>query len=1177
MFFAMLAPVCLSHEMRSQTAVSGGLIGVVTDQSHAVVPNADVEIKDNSKGTIQSTRTDREGVYQFFLVLPSVYTLTVSHSGFRGESRAVNVLLGPPVTVNIALEIAKTSSEVTVTGEAPLIHAENGDVSATVNQKQISEVPNPGNDLTYIAQAAPGVVMNTDMQGLANFSTLGMPGTSNLFTVNGMNDNDNGINLNLVGSLNLLLGQNQVQEATIVISGYSGQFGGAGGANINYITKSGSTDFHGNAKYYWNGRALNANDWILNATGNPRPFDNANQWAASLGGPIVKEKVFFFLDTEGLKLLLPQVFFVALPSPQFETATLVNIDSRFGNTSPSDAFYKKIFNLYNSAPGAGAAMPGGFSVADPTGCTGFVGPKTPQGQLGVDLPCALKLLATRGLPSEDSLTSGRVDWNASTKDRAFLQIQYDRGQVPIAVDPISPFFDAVGDQPWWQGELIETHTFGSSAASQFLLGANYFAPIFRLAHPSQALTAFPATLNFAPGTFTTLARANSGLAFTAGRPTTQYQVSDDFVKTQGSQRFGFGASFERIYWTSYVNTPFEAGALTAQTLDAFYQGGVDPKFLDGTDPDPDYTQLGKSFSAAPSQRITFYTLGLYGEDEWHARPNWTLTFALRAEHQSDPWCPRGCFARMHGPFDSVSHDPNQPYKQAILIDQKQALPGMDKILWSPRFSFAWQPLGVSSNTVLRGGIGMFYDPVPGNLALTLSGNPPLLNSYTMFGDNLTPDEKTSLFKDAAGSNTAFLDGFATGQTLAQIQATIESLYPPGFTPPAISVSERRIHPSQYQRWSLELERAFSRSTSVNVGYFGHHGIHELVVNNSANAYCNPTVMTLPSGATNPCFGFVSSLPVAVPDARFSEVTDIASIAVSNYNGIVTSFRHRSSQGLLQANYTYGHAFDEVSNGGLFSFTTGSSLTPQEPSNLPGAYGQAEYDVRHSFNATYVWELPLKTALRAHGRQYLVNGWQVSGAIFARSGFPYTVFDFSESSNLAPSNNYFSAIYAVPVSVALASTSCGKGAAFPNPIQPCQPLQLLPDGVTPNLNAHFVQAGCETGFNSGKLPGSSGPCSGAAVTFAQGRNRFRGPNYFNTDFSVMKNTKFHGWDKGSLGLGVQFFNFFNHPNFGLPDNNVSDPLFGQILYMEQPATTILGAGRGGDASARMIQLKAQLQF
>ena len=141
----------------------------------------------------------------------------------------MNIPLGPPVTANVTLELAKASTTVKVMGEAPLVQAENGDFSTTISQKEISEVPNPGNDLTYIAQTAPGVVMSTDIQGGANFSSLGMPGTSNLFTINGMNDNDNGGNLVMVGELLLLLGQNQIQEATVVSIGYSGQFGGAAG------------------------------------------------------------------------------------------------------------------------------------------------------------------------------------------------------------------------------------------------------------------------------------------------------------------------------------------------------------------------------------------------------------------------------------------------------------------------------------------------------------------------------------------------------------------------------------------------------------------------------------------------------------------------------------------------------------------------------------------------------------------------------------------------------------------------------------------------------------------------------------------------------------------------------------------------------------------------------------
>src|SRR5438552_15927854 len=164
-----------SNELNAQTTTSGGLTGVVTDPSNALVPKAEVEIEDNAKGTIQSTKTDYEGVYRFFFLAPGRYTLTVTHAGFRDEKRGMNVLLGPPVSVNVTLEITKASTSVTVTEEAPLIQAENGDFSTTMNQKQIGEVPNPGNDLTYIAQTAPGVVMNTDGGG-GNFSSLGMPG-----------------------------------------------------------------------------------------------------------------------------------------------------------------------------------------------------------------------------------------------------------------------------------------------------------------------------------------------------------------------------------------------------------------------------------------------------------------------------------------------------------------------------------------------------------------------------------------------------------------------------------------------------------------------------------------------------------------------------------------------------------------------------------------------------------------------------------------------------------------------------------------------------------------------------------------------------------------------------------------------------------------------------------------
>jgi len=197
-----LLAALLACEMTAQTTTSGALTGVITDQTGAVVPDAQIQLVDLGKGTVHSVRSDTEGVYRFFFLPPSRYTLSVTHVGFQEENRMVEVQLGPPVSVNLTLKIASVSNEMTVAEEVPLLQAENGDASTTI--KQISEVPNPGNDLTYIVQTTPGVVMNTD-QGGGNFSILGMPSTSYLYTIDGMNNP-------VSGALGLLLGQNQIQE-----------------------------------------------------------------------------------------------------------------------------------------------------------------------------------------------------------------------------------------------------------------------------------------------------------------------------------------------------------------------------------------------------------------------------------------------------------------------------------------------------------------------------------------------------------------------------------------------------------------------------------------------------------------------------------------------------------------------------------------------------------------------------------------------------------------------------------------------------------------------------------------------------------------------------------------------------------------------------------------------------
>ena len=585
-----------SNELPAQTTTSGALTGVVTDASKAVVPAANVEIRDAAKGTVQTAKTDREGVYRFFFLPPGRYALTVFHDGFQKDSRTVEVLLGPPVSVNVTLEIMKGNTTVKVSGEAPLLNTENGDISTTMNQQQISELPNPGNDITYIAQTAPGAIMKTE-GAFGNFSILGMPSTSNLFTLNGMYDTDS--NLNLSGAMNMTLGQNQIQEASVVSNGYSGQFGGAAGTNINYITKSGGNSFHGNAVYYWNGRVLNANDWFNNALGTPRPFTNANQWAGSVSGPIRKDKLFFFFNTEGMRVFLPVPAQVVLPSAQFEEATIANIDSIFGPSSASDAFYKQMFSLYKSTPGANVATPGSFS--DPLGCNGFVGPNG----LGTTAPCAVHFQKTIGQPTYESIISGRVDWNFRSNDRVFVLLQYDHGRQGTYTDAISPLFNVTSNQLIWQGQINETHIFGPTAANQFLVAAWNFQATWSVANPAKTFSAFPTALNWvsAGNAFSSLGGDDSvPYPSPSYYSSTQYQVTDDFVESQGKHRLGFGANFVRTYTVNSLYTQNAVGTLAPQTLQAFYSGGVDPS-------SPKIDFLNRTFPVRASSQCTAMPVG----------------------------------------------------------------------------------------------------------------------------------------------------------------------------------------------------------------------------------------------------------------------------------------------------------------------------------------------------------------------------------------------------------------------------------------------------------------------------------------------------------------------------------------------------------------------------------------
>jgi len=1129
--FAILVALSLgSTRLAAQTATSGDVAGVVTDPSNSVVPDAKVSLKDNAKGNTQETKTNRDGAFRFYLLTPGSYTLSVSATGFQVQVRQVQAQAGQIYTADVQLSLGASTQTVTVTEAAPLIQTENGDTANSLSQQQIANVPNPGNDLSAIAQIAPGVVVNTQ-GGFGNVEAFGLPATSNLFTINGMDDNDPFLNLNNSGATNLLLGTNEMQEADVVTNGYSGSYGTFAGINVNYITKSGSNEFHGNLVYYWTGRAMDANDWINKTTGGSRPFNNANQWAASIGGPIKKDKLFFFLNTEGLRVLIPVPQDVLIPTIPFEQATIANLTT-LGLTA-SIPYYCQglaticdgvagvpgsgggLFNFYNSAKNQANAVPQG-------GCPA-----------AVDLANCVNLvheIPTNFAPEKQ--VSGRADWNIGTNDRMFVRMQYDQGIQPTGTDPLNPVFNISSNQPEYQGQLNETHTFSPTLTNQFLMAATWYSAIFKAANTPSFLAAAPIQLDFQNFGDASLSDIGNviGFVFPQGRNVTQIQFGDDVSKTIGNHSLKVGFKFHRDYVSDH-DLGVTTNGVQVSDITSFFNGAGD--------------FVIKNFAQNQNVPIRINNIGVYVQDDWRLRSNFTLSAALRIEHNSNPNCATNCFATFAGGLGQALANSGAPYNTLIQTGRSQALYNFQAVQWEPRISFAWQPFGSAtgmfkSNLVVRGGVGIFYDTFPGQVADNMAENSPLVNAFVIGAGGaacpngfLSPNQPGNFTDCASAANTAFNTAFASG---ANAVAAV----------PSIVTAEKHVNGPQYQKWSLQVQKAFGANNSIDIGYYGNHGIHETVVNPSLNA------SQFVSAAQG--IDFVPpDLPAAPPLPQFGEVQLIGSNGVSNYNGIVASFKHRFSgwagNGVVQLNYTYSHAFDEVSNGGFNSFS-GSTLAPQDPFNLRGNYGPADYDVRHDFNANYVWEIPIRKALRGHGYAALVDGWQVSGTVFARTGLPFTVHDTGFSGALQGDANYFGQIWPNIVNPNV-NISC------PN-VEGSVAFVAAPVGC--RSASDFVTAFTETGFGVRGL-----------------RNKFRGPDYVDTDFSFTKKTKIPHWERGEFQLGLQFFNLFNHPNFSFPNANISSSLFGLTTALVSPPTSILGSFLGGDASPRLIQLKAQLVF
>jgi hypothetical protein len=1087
----------------AQTIVTGGLTGTVTDPSGAVVANAAVTIKNADTGETNSVTTGDAGAYLFSFLKPGEYTLTVAQSGFRPVTMKVQIQLGQTTSANLKLDLGDASETIEVGSGAPLLQTEDANISSNISSREIANVPNPGGDITYNAILTPGVTGNTSSGGgFGNFSAFGLPGTSNLFTVNGNDYNDPFLNLNNSGASNLLLGSNEVQEVAVVVNGYTGQYGRQAGAQVDYSTKSGGNGLHGDAIYNWTGSTLSANDYFNNAGGVPRPKENNNSWAAAIGGPIKKDKAFFFVDTEGARYIFGTSQSVNVPTPALEAYTLAHVPAS------AQAFYQNVFNLYNNAPGISRAVPVPQSAAANT--CGSLGTT-----LGATTPCLQTYRTSVPNGNNEWLITGRVDYNISDKDKIFGRVKFDRGVQPTYTDPINRAFNEHSVQPQDEGQLNYTHIFSPRVVNNFIFSNLTYSALFNSPNQSAALALFPGNLVSSDTALTALGTGggdfSAGFLFPQGRNVEQWQIVDDVSVTRGNHDFKFGVNFRRDDVSDFTASELPYAAVTT-SLGAFANDAID-------------FSAAEHFALRSEQPLAFYSLGLYFQDQYRVSPKLKLSFTLRADRNSSGVCQSNCATLPSSPFEQLSHDSTIPYNQAFITGRHGILPNVEKVVFQPRFGLAWRPLG--QNTVIRAGIGLFTDLYPGTILDSYTTNFPQVTSFNLNSGTVAFNEAGSGANLLAGCNNVFQSNYNSGGTVGNFLAAA----PAGCAVPTLQNTANKILNPKYVEWNVEIQHTLGARTVVSANYVGNRGYDELLNNPYQNG-----------------FGLFN-LPAAAPDARVGTVQQLTNNGYSNYNGVTVSAQENLFHGFTgRINYTYSHALDVSSNGGILPYSFANSILTQiNPFSPAAGYASGDNDLRHSLNASYVWQIPVRASNRL--LEGAIGGWTVSGTFFRRSGFAFSVVDGNFVANNSPATKNL-ALNGSPVVTVLAQPLTGAN----------------------------VPTNCPIGAVNASSPCFTAAQFGTPSNFigSLGRNALRGPGYFNTDLSLRKNFKLG--EHREFQIGANAYNVLNHANFANPVANTANPSqFGTIISTVTPATTPYGAFASAAVDARIVQVTGKITF
>ncbi len=959
---ALLAPLQLKAQ-----AVGGTVLGFVKDSSGAAVANASVSVASVGTGVTRTVLTNSEGAYEAPSLPPGVYAVSVEMAGFK-KTALSNLQLGvdQKLRVDVTLEVGAVTETVQVEGEAPVVKADTSELGETVTEHQIKDLPLNGRDFVQLTRIIPGVVRgipgaNIDGAGSlawrasASFSANGQRTRDNNFLLDGVDNNETWLN-----SVVVFPSIDALEEFKVQTSTYSAEFGRSSGGVVNIAVKSGTNSFHGSVFEFLRNDRLDANDWFNDKFGRKKPPFRQNQFGGAYGGPIKRDRTFFFMDYQGWRVRQAQTYLSNVPTPAM----------REGNFSE---LTRVIYDPLSQTPFPGNAIP---SARFDKAAKSIVDQLYPLPNVAGQLSAATGQTINNFLynPSQtrnDDQFDVKVDHNISASNRAFARYSFQRTErfLPATLpdgDAGFTFGAGTGLVRAQNLALNDTHTFSPHLLNEFRFGFSRFAitvtsidagtnlaskvgiPGINIADTATAMS----QITFSTGDIRNLG-ANGNQPLLTYLDTFQYYDNVTYVRDRHAIKAGVNFTRRRrnVFNVDNITGTFQfssnltsncAGVTTAGCQINPSTGFSVASFLLGY---PISETRTFSQGIVGERRPEF---GAYIQDDFKVSSRLTLNLGMRYDvfvpyvEQHDR---QSNFDTSTGKFVLASDD---AVMNGLHVGrQLQLTPKLD---FAPRLGFAYDLRG-GGKTILRGGYGMFYNnPLTGTSSQKPS-NPPFLLAQAF--------------------TTTLLPALQLNNGVPPPPAVDPNRPPSGSTR---SIFDPRFTDGRAQQWNVNIQQQLGRDYLLELAYAGSRGDH-LVLKNDINV-APPVVGVTNSDVNRPYIGV---------DPLLRSLSQVESRGYSIYHSLQTKFTKRFGNGLSFVNsFTWGKSIDIVSD------TEGATLNPY---NFNYDRGLSDFDIARNFTSSVVYELPFGKGKRFSGGpavNLLARGWQLNLILLARSGLPFTV-------------------------------------------------------------------------------------------------------------------------------------------------------------------------------------------